>query len=112
MSAFNILHLNVNCFNCGTKNNLRIQFKFGDTWQIEYHLGEKIKWGGNDIGIEHLKNVKVYGIAESVQCSTCGCNYANEEYDIIIASDIIVQVAPMENFSDYSIGNGHYFVIG
>ncbi len=62
MGAYNVLKVNEQCLNCGASIMLDIQFKFGDTWQYNYLLGEKIRWGGADIGIPNLDKVKVYGI--------------------------------------------------
>ncbi len=46
MSAFNILLVDIECIQCHQSNIQRLQFKFGDTWQYTYKLGDKVRWGG------------------------------------------------------------------
>jgi hypothetical protein len=62
MSSFNILITQVVCPNCGAKQQVRIQFKFGNTWQLQYKLGDKISWGGNDA---HLPSESPAGDSEA-----------------------------------------------
>lgn len=96
MGAFNTLTTELQCQNCTMGFDARIQFKFGDKWQYEYLIGDKIKWGGNDEGIHDLKNVKVYGILENDVCTTCG--HKNPEvFDIYLSHDVIKEVRAMPN---------------
>jgi hypothetical protein len=108
MSAFNVLTVEIPCSNCEQKNHVRVQFKFGDTWQLEYKLGDIITWGGNDIGSSDLGKVKVYGIAESTTCVFCHKNDIPEEYDIFITDSLIKSISPVENLRDYLERNGEY----
>jgi len=71
MGLFNTLLVAISCPDCGGWHEARIQFKFGDTWQFEYSMGDTIKWGGNDIGSADFLRVKVYGIIESTICPFC-----------------------------------------
>jgi hypothetical protein len=82
----------------------RIQFKYGDTWQFDYHIGDTLKWGGNDFGSPELKNVKTYGIIESTTCPFCGKENINEEYDLFVRDSIITAVAPIQRVEDYLNG--------
>jgi hypothetical protein len=50
MGAFNILVIQIQCKVCQHLLKGNLQFKFGDTWQHQYLIGDKIKWGKNDIG--------------------------------------------------------------
>jgi sarcosine oxidase delta subunit len=106
MSAFNILISEIQCPQCGKFYNGRIQFKFGDTWQFEYKLGDKIKWGGNDIGKPNIKKVKVYGILESSKCPFCQFEDNQNEFDIIVENDIIKNIRLMSDINSYN--NGEY----
>lgn len=108
MSSFNILIVEIACPNCGKKSQARIQFKFGNTWQLEYKIGDTITWGGNDIGSPNLVKVKVYGIIESTVCPFCNKNNIPEEYDLFIEDNVIISVSPIENIQDYLHGNGEY----
>lgn len=112
MSAFNILSKEIVCPNCGMSNAVDIQFKFGDTWQLLYHVGDTISWGGNDNGNPSFKKVKVYGIIESNYCKYCGNSALPVEYDIFIDNNKIVDVLPIANEQDYLLygGDGGLFV--
>lgn len=108
MSAYNMLKTKVRCSNCANIYNGLIQFKFGDTWQFEYNIGDKIKWGGNDIGKPGITEVKVYGILDSDECPACKKENTSTEYDIIIKSDIIVKVNPISDAKEYFIKEESY----
>ncbi|MCW3465824.1 hypothetical protein [Chitinophaga nivalis] len=108
MSSFNTLIVEVSCPDCGEKHEAQIQFKFGNTWQFQYHIGDPIKWGGNDIGNSDLKEVKVYGIIESTICPFCNNSNIAEEYDIFIKENVIISVSQIESTKDYLNGNGEY----
>ena len=111
MSSFNVLITKIQCPECGMELEARIQFKFGNTWQLRYKIGDTIKWGGNDIGSSDLKKVKVYGIIESTTCPFCSKDSIAEEYDIFIKENVIVNVSPIKNTQDYLTGNGEYIVL-
>ena len=111
MSAFNTLLAEVECSICHQKYEARVQFKFGDTWQHEYHIGEKIKWGGNDIGNPNISKVKAYGVLEINQCPICGKVNGYNEFDIIIENDRIIKINPLSNIKDYSKEDGNYSIL-
>ncbi|WP_291913996.1 hypothetical protein [Chitinophaga sp. CB10] len=99
MGAFNVLIAEVLCPDCTKKHDGRIQFKFGNTWQLIYQVGDIIKWGGNDIGNSDLKKVKVYGIIESGLCPYCNnCNIV-DEYDILIKDTAGARCSPHPEYS-------------
>ena len=108
MSAFNILSSEIQCSICQKRYQGQIQFKFGDTWQLQYQIGDKIKWGGNDIGKPRISKVKVYGLLESSECPICRELETVNEFDIYIENDIIVGVNPIQNIKDYFKGDGNY----
>jgi hypothetical protein len=110
MGAYNILITVIQCQNCHLFYKAGIQFKFGDTWQFEYKVGDKIAWGRNDIGKPGLPKVKAYGVAVSAACPYCGyCN--EEEYDVNMEKDVIKNVTPLSNLLDYNYNeDGNFFV--
>ena len=110
MAAYNILETEIKCNNCGNNTTIKLQFKFGDTWQFQYRINDKIRWGGNDIGIPNLSLVKVYGLAESEICTFCKHPNSNE-YDIIIENDFIRGVNQMDSYECYLLNNGDYCVM-
>lgn len=106
MGSFNTLISEVQCPNCNNVYEGRIQFKYGDTWQFIYKLGDKITWGGNDIGIPGSTKVKAYGTLENDTCSICHQNNFNNEFDIYIENDIIMTTQKMRNINDYFSSDG------
>ena len=70
MSAFNILITEGVCDGCGTKQQIILQFKYGDTWQLEYKIGDELKWGGNDKGNRVSSCVLVEAACEG-KCNKC-----------------------------------------
>jgi len=101
MGSYNILHTTVLCSNCKNFYSGKIQFKFGNTWQFHYKLGEKITWGGNDTGIANAPKVKVYGILEENLCPICKNVNEDNEFDILFENDIIKCVQIISNPEDY-----------
>jgi len=111
MGAFNILLTEISCSNCHTKYQGRIQFKFGSTWQNEYYIGDKVKWGGNDIGTPNISKVKVYGILEDEKCPNCKQKNENKEFDIIVEADKISKVKILKDTRDYLANEGNYKIL-
>ncbi|SHE85467.1 hypothetical protein [Pedobacter caeni] len=109
MGAYNILKMNINCKYCNATCVVNIQFKFADTWQHQYLIGEKVMWGGADIGIPGLDKVKVYGVSDLDKCPTCR-NLFPYEYDIFIEKDIIKYVNHLADFGDYNTNDGNYII--
>jgi hypothetical protein len=52
------------CPRCDSKIQRPIQFKYGDTWQYQYKVDDRIRWGGNDIGERGRKLVIAEGYAD------------------------------------------------
>ena len=88
MGAFNTLRATTVCPVCKTTSTFDIQFKYGNTWQDNYEIGSKLRWGGNDKGIPGLARVLVEGIGGP--CPNCGAPYV--EFDIMVECDTIVGV--------------------
>jgi len=88
MSAYNVLVANCACPNCGKSEKFFVQFKYGNTWQLNYRIGDKITWGGNDIGSPNARRIRIEGIGGP--CTYCGLD--NIEFDIFTQLDEIVEV--------------------
>ncbi|QPJ63228.1 MAG: hypothetical protein G3M70_15640 [Candidatus Nitronauta litoralis] len=88
MSAFNTVFGETDCHQCGEKGQFEVQFKYGSTWQFEYKLGDKIKWGGNDKGKPEYKKVLVEGFGGP--CPHCGAN--GIEFDVLIENNQIISI--------------------
>lgn len=111
MGYFNTLITEMSCPNCGEKHEARIQFKFGNTLQLHFNIGDPLQWGGNDIGSPDMKKVKLYGVIESTACPFCGQDSFPEEYDIFVQDNIIMSISPIVRPEDYYNGNGDYFIL-
>jgi rRNA maturation protein Nop10 len=110
MSAYNVVIAcdEEECPRCGSKIQRPVQFKYGDTWQYQYKIGDRIRWGGNDIGEPGHKVVVVEGYAD--ECPVCG-HVPDQTYDITIRDDVIECVLPSDGTYDY-VGSGKdYFVV-
>lgn len=46
MGSFNILITEIKCPGCGKKTEAHIQFKYANTWQHSYKIGDTIQWSG------------------------------------------------------------------
>src|SRR5882672_11449163 len=79
MSAFNVVSATLGCPRCGNEYVMPVQFKYGDTWQYEYAIGDALKWGGNDIGERGAKSVVVYAIGDKA-CPVCGYDEGVDAY--------------------------------
>jgi hypothetical protein len=90
MSAFNIVRARAECPNCHRSLEQGIQYKYGDTWQIEYVIGDQIRWGGNDIGLRRAKRVRVAGSGE--KCPSCG--FVGADFLVVIENDVLTRVEP------------------
>lgn len=92
MSAFNTVSGLASCPNCNNSNQFDVQFKYGDTWQHSYGLGDRIRWGGNDVGIQGIKKVLVEGIGGP--CLHCGMD--NLVFQVLIENDLIISIEPLQ----------------
>jgi hypothetical protein len=92
MAAFNVLHATVPCPNCGTTVDLELQFRYGDTWQHLYKVGDRVRWGGNDVGTPGRRRVLVEAIGGP--CPRCGSD--NLDFTIVIENDVIQSVEPAQ----------------
>jgi len=91
MSAYNIVYAAACCPNCGEFSCFEVQFKYGNTWQKSYQVGDELSWGGNEIGVPELKKVKV----EAVGGPCAGCGADGIEFDVEITNNIFSNVIPL-----------------
>lgn len=105
MSAFNVLAFDTICPYCRMRVTIALQFKYADTWQIEYRIGDKLKWGGNDIGRPGKASVVVDAAAED--CPQCGHDLG--DYDVFVEHDVLMNAR--EASGEYKYGNADYLVL-
>jgi len=91
MGAFNELKADALCPRCGKLATFIVQFKYGNTRQFQYHIGESLKWGGNDIGRKEAKRVVVEGIGGP--CPNCGVEFI--DFNILVEENRIVTFRPI-----------------
>jgi hypothetical protein len=85
-----------------------IQFKYGDTWQHTYDVGDPLRWGGNDIGEPGQKHVVVDAIAED-PCPNCG--YGDEwSLYLHIENDRITRIETATDEYDF-VKEGRTYVL-
>lgn len=109
MSAYNTVTMAAEelCPRCGSLVRRRIQFKYGDTRQHDYAIGDRIRWGGNDVG-HRASLVRVLGYPED--CPVCGYDLGGV-FDVIIRGDEIEGVVPGSTQPYVDADNVTYLVI-
>lgn len=108
MSAFNILICEQRCANCGQAVEARLQFKYGDTWQLEYRIGDRLSWGGNAIGRPNMRSVVLNAAADN--CPQCKYDIS-EDFEIFLEDDTIVAARQATGLYDFSIQGASFIVI-
>ncbi|CAM3962012.1 hypothetical protein MUGA111182_19500 [Mucilaginibacter galii] len=110
MGTFNILQTKINCPDCNSTFKVEIQFKYGDTWQYIFEIGDELRWGGNDIGNSTIKNVIVYGITSMNICPNCNA-ITYDEFDLFIVDNKIHSIRPMKSFQNYlTDSDGNFYI--
>ncbi len=104
MGAFNIVRTRARCASCGRDSDQEIQFKYGDTWQHEYRLGDELKWEGNDRGIRDAKRVWIEGIGE---CPLCR---AFPEFHVVLVDNRLDSVLPQKEGMP-ALGEKGYLIV-
>ena len=108
MGAYNTVIVDQVCPGCQNRVEVRVQFKYGDTWQYTYHVGDRLKWGGNSIGKPGAKQVVVDGAAEE-DCPICKSAWPN--FEVWIEDDKIVDVRPASGKYDFVSLHQSYIVL-
>lgn len=108
MSAFNVVTITTACPGCQQSVAIRVQFKYGDTWQHEYEVGDRLNWGGNDIGKPGHKRVVVDGAAE--KCPSCAYDPECDFY-VFVEHDVIVSIEPASNRYDFALTGKTYIIL-
>lgn len=100
MSAYNTVAVQEYCPHCQADADIAVQFKYGDTWQYTYHIGDALRWGGNDVGQSGVRRVVVDGVAEA--CPRCHKPLSQEpDYYVYLENDKIVTVQQSTGEHDF-----------
>lgn len=107
MSAFNTVRGRVTCPSCETDVDVLAQFKYGEIWQHEYSIGDRLKWGTNQIGKPGAKRVIVDAVAET--CPKCG--YQDEwSLYLVVENDILTALASASGKYDFIKESSNYII--
>ena len=112
MAAFNEVAYAVTtaCPACGAVAERSVQYSFGDTWQYRYRIGDRITWGGNDVGEPGLAAVVADGYGTA--CLSCGADeWSDMRYEVHFAHDVIVAVEPASGKYDFEKSHVPYLVL-
>lgn len=108
MSAYNIVRAELACPSCKSEVSVRVQFKFADTWQHEYEVGDVLRWGGNDVGERALAHAVIDGVVEG-SCPRCGYE---GEWDVYlhVRNDRIDRVERADGRYNFA-ADGHTYIV-
>lgn len=87
---YNVLLVPGRCGACGGEIERRVQFAWGDAWLHEYSVGDRLTWGGNDVGDPGIRRVVVEAAAEP--CPVCGGE--GPEGEVVVERDVITGWRP------------------
>lgn len=114
MGAFNTLIAELHCPRCGQAFEDRVQFKYGDTWQFEYRLGDTLRWGGSDFGKPGAKKVVVDGCPEN-GCPECGLGATAQrpfwDLYVMVLDDVLSAVETTDGRFAFDSERGEYVVV-
>jgi hypothetical protein len=105
MGMYSEIRAQLQCDYCGSTNEVRVQFKYGNLYDHEYAVGDKIVWGRFQVGDPSERRVVARGIAG---CPKCG---QNAYFDILIENGCVRSVIPANGLYDYHHGEGNYVVL-
>lgn len=97
MGTFNSVLWIGPCSNCDEVVGREVQFRFGETWQHEYSVGEQVAWGRADVGVPKLPCVVVEGFAAA--CPNCGDELG--ECEVLVQSDRLRGVRELTGRYDF-----------
>lgn len=98
MGVFNTVRGVANCPSCGHGVEVVAQFQYGDTWLHEYRIGDRLQWGGNQVGEPGAKRAIVDAWAEG--CSWCGYQ-GDWRLHLIVENDILTALTPPSERYDF-----------
>jgi hypothetical protein len=109
MSAYNtvVMPRPQSCSHCGSEIRPWVQFKYGDTRQHDYMIGDRVDWGGNDVG-HPARLVKALGYPED--CPVCG-QELDEVYDVIVCDGVIKDIVPGRTQPYIDAGHAQYVIL-
>lgn len=93
MGLFNIVRIEMPCPACGERDRFEIQFKYSETYQHEYELGQRIRWGHPTLNQGTPGHRRVLVDACGGDCRHCQVEFFN--CAVVLEGDQIVDVEPI-----------------
>lgn len=109
MGAFNTVRATAVCPSCKERVPVVVQFKYGNTRQLEYDLGDELRWGGNQVGAPGKKRVVLEGNAENT-CPVCGYD-ADWSLDLFVENDRLVFAETASGKYDFAKEDRTYVIL-
>ncbi len=107
MSAFNTVSYKLTNPETGESMNVKLQFKYGDTWQHDYKIGDVLKWGGNHIGHKNAKRVVVDACLDGPSPFPS----AAEDYEVHVVNGRIARVVPSTGRFDFVTAKESFIIL-
>jgi hypothetical protein len=87
--------------------SLRAQFKYGDTWQDDYRVGDLLRWGGNDIGDRFARRV----VVDAVLDDPAPTADVPTEFELHVVNGTIEKVVPATGRFDFVNARDNFIVL-
>jgi hypothetical protein len=108
MGAFNTVTFKWTDPDTGATRDLVVQFRYGDTWQHEYRLGDVLSWGKNDdLGLRNARRVVVDGYLNDVSPPPG----VPSDFEVYIVNGRIDEVVPATGEFDFVHNDDTYIVL-
>jgi hypothetical protein len=109
VSAYNTVSATLKCPACGLDVTVPVQFKFGNTRQLHYEVGDILRWGGNDIGDRGKRRVVIDGVVAG-RCPKC---MYDDEWNVYVhvENDRIVRVESATGEFDFVTAGLNFIVL-
>lgn len=107
MGAFNVVKIHEKCGNCGQNIERKVQFKYGEVWQHEYIVGDKLLWRANNLGNPQFTQVVVDGVGEDCP----NCHSFGEDYEVWVTSGKISDVKKATGHYDFVKTHGNFILV-
>jgi hypothetical protein len=110
MGAYNTLcSVHAACPSCSSSVTIDVQFKYGETWQHSYLIGESIRWGKNNVGSpdEHLV---VLDATAGQACPICGFD-GDWDFYVFVECNKLKSIMRADGKFDFLSTNEPYLVL-
>jgi len=91
MSAYNSLFTDATCPACGCRSEVQADFRFGLRDQLDYRLGEKMRWNGKGLRTPAMRPLNGDFSGEAyTECPCCGRDFwllVEVESDVILRAE-------------------------